>query len=329
MTLALRMTIAVFGLYLLASPVAAGLDVTPLGRIKGVSDKQDARATPEKWKAVRRLLGDDADRVAIRQTACNLRGNTSVRSEMPLKWKDKGYYRRHRDLGQVITAERDMTLDAIVLRTGNDDLAYLDGTPGAKVLLQFFEVRGTPRINDNGTPPGTPPEHGWSKTAHRCDDYLEGVIHEPIRTARGGVMPTLPEGDDGKRLYLKWDLTGEDEIRLQKGKRYAFMVGFEAPGPRRNFTLSNMNWTHLKDPPSLEGTRYDGGWGLRREGNGENPPRKIPGKKPPDDDAVREKLRRQSTFPPLKERLAIPPTTEGHPDVDTYRDFEFYVIAKE
>lgn len=73
---------------------------------------------------------------------------------------------------------------------------------------------------------------------------------------------------------------------------------------------------------------YPGGWGLRREGNGVNPPRQIPGTEPPTNPALQRPLQEQSSFPPGGARFAIEPTCEGYPDVDTYRDHEFYIIAK-
>jgi hypothetical protein len=54
----------------------------------------------------------------------------------------------------------------------------------------------------------------------------------------------------------------------------------------------------------------------------------VPAPTPPADEALRAELLSQSRFPPREPRLAIPPTTEGYPDVDTYRDLEFYVLRK-
>jgi hypothetical protein len=270
-----------------------------------------------------------ADRVVIKQLGGSLGGNTSVRNSSPLVWKPKGYFRRARDLGQVFTAPCDFALDAIVLRTGNDYLAFLPGAAKAEVFVQFFEVTGTPTIDDNGTPPGTDATHGFSKN-HRCDDTVKGVIYKSIRVVDGGCLPDLTTMGDGKLTYLKWDFTEGVALRFDKGKRYAFMVGFCSAGPERNFTLSNRNLAARPDPPSLFGTgdNYAGGWGLRREGNGKNPPMKIPGDDPPADPNKTQKLRDQSTFPGDESRFAIPPTCEGYPDVDTYRDLEFYMVAE-
>jgi hypothetical protein len=108
------------------------------------------------------------------------------------------------------------------------------------------------------------------------------------------------------------------------------MVGFVEPDAERNFTLGNRNNAGSPRAPALadEDDTYHGGWGLRREGNGKTPPRMIPGAAPPDDRAVLRQLEAESTFPTGDARYAIPPTCDGYPDVDTYRDLEFYVIQR-
>jgi hypothetical protein len=306
-----------------------GLRVTPLGKLSpGLSRHDEEAGTEKKWAKVKEVLGEQAERVVIKQLGGSLGGNTSVRNSSPLVWKPKGYFRRARDLGQVFTAPRDFTLDAIILRTGNAHLAFLPGAADAEVFVQFFEVTGNPVIDDNGTPLGTDATHGFSKN-HRCDDTVKGVQYKSICVIEGGRLPDLAAMGDGKLTYLKWDFTDEDALRFVRGKRYAFMVGFCHPAPERNFTLSNRNLASRPDPPSMQGAgdNYAGGWGLRREGNGKNPPLKIPGDDPPEDAEQLRQLRDQSTFPAGDARFAISPTCEGYPDVDTYRDHEFYVIA--
>lgn len=278
----------------------------------------------------------DPVRVPIKQTEANTGGSTSVRNELPLEWKEQGYFQRNRDLGQVFTPEKTFVLDAIVLRTGPSDNAVLAGTPGAKVFVQFFEVAGTPKINDNGTPVGTKAKHGFS-TNHRCDDFFEGVMYKSIRVVKGGVFPAIPptkdaadkpaNGDAGKFHYMRWAFTGDDRLTFEAGKRYAFMVGFEEPGKNRGFTLANMNAASSPAPPRIgdQADRYHGGWGLRREGDGTVPPTMIPGKGPPADPKVVEKLTGQSLFATGDARYKLSPTTDGYPDVDTYRDQEFYL----
>ena len=278
---------------------------------------------------VRKVLGAEAERVIIKQLGGSLGGNTSVRNESPLIWKDKGYFRRARDLGQVFTAPCDFMLDAIVLRTGNAHLAFLSGAANAEVFVQFFEVTGTPVINDNGTRPGTNATHGFSKN-HRCDDTVKGVTYNSLRVVKGGRLPDLTAKGDGRLTYLKWSFPGEKLLWFQKGKRYAFMVGFVEPASNRNFTLANRNDAVSPRPPIANDPNdgYPGGWGLRREGNGKTPPLMISGKSSPADPAVLRQLKTESAFPAGDARFAIPPTCEGYPDVDTYRDFEFYMIEQ-
>ena len=262
------------------------------------------------------------DPVVIHQTQSDRSGNTSVRNEWPLHWKEHGYFQRNRDLGQVFTAEKDFTLTAIVLRTGNGTAAFLPGAAGAPVFLQFFEVTGNPVIDDNGTPPGTKAKHGFS-TNHRCDDFIRGVTYKPLRLVRNGLMPNLAAGNDGRLVYMKWTLTGDDRLRCKAGQRYAFMIGFTEPGEKRAFTLANHNAAGAPAPPNLTDAHdaYHGGWAVRREGDGTLPPTMIPGK-------PRTELQKESLFPTGDARFALPPATDGYPDVDTYRDLEFYLIAQ-
>ncbi|MEM9701910.1 MAG: hypothetical protein AAF907_05655, partial [Planctomycetota bacterium] len=170
-----RLTFLLGWLAAMAEGACAGLTVTALGTLPGgVSAQADHRGSEAKKRAVHALLGDPGERLVAAQYGTDLGGNTSVRNAAVPKWKDKGYYRRSRDLGQVFTPTETFTLDALVLRTGNDDLAYLPSTPGAGVFVQFFTVSGTPVVDDNGTPPGTPSTHGFN-TNHRTDDHLKGV----------------------------------------------------------------------------------------------------------------------------------------------------------
>ncbi|MCL4788912.1 MAG: hypothetical protein KJ070_19310 [Verrucomicrobia bacterium] len=281
-------------------------------------------------------------RVVVAQPHGDKGGSTSIRhtGADDLEWKAAGYFQRNRDLGQVFTAPRDFTLATLVLKTGPSDAAVLEGAPGAKLFVQFFEVTGQPRIHDNGTPPGTGSKHGFSKN-HRCDDYLVGVEYRPFHIAKGGVLPALPPTrradrvptgeDSGRGVYLRFTFAGADALRFEKGKRYAFMVGFEEAGPARGLTFANANNAGVPDPPALadKHDRYHGGWGLRREGDGTLPPTMIPGEKPPSDPAILARLKRQSLFRSGDTRYALSPTTDGYPDVDTYRDLVFFVEAAE
>lgn len=299
---------------LAATPVArAGLEVTAIG----------AEYVP------------DPERVPVAQPVADPDGSTSVRNEVPLVWKAEGYFQRNRDLGQVFTPPVTFRLDAIVLRTGPSDAAVLGGAPGAKVFVQLFEVLGSPRIHDNGTPAGARSKHGFSSN-HRCDDFLEGVSYRPLRLIAGGEFPDVAPsrgaaGDAGeqasKLLYLRWAFTGGDRLTLEGGKRYAFLVGFVEPGRQRSFTLANANAAAVAAPPSLTDAtdRYPGGWSVRREGSGALPPTRTGSPAPPTSRFTRSRLERESCFPRGAARYRLSPTTDGYPDVDTYRDLEFYL----
>ena len=269
----------------------------------------------------------------LQYNVANRGGTTSVRrsDSTTLKWKDEGYYQRSRELGQVfnVPSGEELTLDAIVLRTGNSSSAILEGAAGAEVYIQFFEVSGQPVINDNGTPLGTESQHGFS-TNHRTDDYLDGVTYTPIAIARGGIFPDLPAttqngGQPGHLRYLRWDLEGEAELTLPGGKRYAFIVGFTSDGPNKGFSLGNDNQAADPAAPALRsdpnGTSW---WGIRREGDGTLPPTQVPGDEPPADGELRRSLVLESLYAENHE-CTLSPTTDGFPDVDTYRTLEFYI----
>lgn len=92
----------------------------------------------------------------------------------------------------------------------------------------------------------------------------------------------------------------------------------------------NRNNAASPRPPALADAAdtYPGGWGLRREGNGVTPPRMIPGERPPGDLDALHPLQAEATFPTGEARYAMPPTCDGYPDVDTYRDLEFYILER-
>ena len=48
-------------------------------------------------------------------------------------------------------------------------------------------------------------------------------------------------------------------------------------------------------------------------------------RKQPDDAALLKKLVKESLFDAPPARFGLSPTTDGYPDVDTYRDLEFYL----
>ncbi len=263
-------------------------------------------------------------------------GSTSVRSvdKSNLDWKTQGYFQRNRDLGQVFNIPENETIkiDAIVMRTGNSSSAIRTGTPRAAVFLQLFEVKGEPSINDNGTPRGTDATHGFT-TNHRADDFLEGVTYESILLATGGFFPDIPPttqngGEIGHLHYIRWDLLDENEIVLEGGKRYAFMLGFVEPSAQRGFTMGNNNRASDSSAPALrKDLNGQFWWSIRREGDGTLPPTQIPNAAPPTDSAMLAQLWKESLFAPAYQ-YDLSPTTDGFPDVDTYRVHEFYIETK-
>lgn len=283
--------------------------------------------------AIGKEYSPDTSIVPIFQLEANSGGSTSVRNvdKDNLEWKDQGYFQRNRDLGQVFTPEKDFWLNAIVLQTGPSNKAVLSQAPGAKVFVQFFEVVGTPKINDNATPPGTESTHGFTRI-HRADDYIEGIEYRPIKVVTGGTFPTIPptfegeqevNGDEGKLVFMRWKL--RNPMQFQGGKRYAFMVGFEEVGKELGFTLANINGAGIDAPPSLEDENdpYKGGWGIRREGDGTIPPSMNPAEEAPEDGESLDLFYRESLFGTGENRYLLTPATDGYPDVDTYRDLTF------
>jgi len=137
----------------------------------------------------------------------------------------------------------------------------------------------------------------------------------------------IVNGDAGKLVYIRWDLLGADEIACRAGRRYAFMVGFEEPGPESAFTLANNNAAPSGASPSLTDAfdAYHRGWELRREGDGSLPPEMVPRDQAPEDTRPHRNLIEGSLFAVGPDRYVLSPTTDGYPDVDTYRDHEFYL----
>lgn len=265
-------------------------------------------------------------------------GVMSIRNNLDPQWKDQGYYQRNRDCGQTFTATKDGVLDAVVMRTSNSTKAVFANAIGQPMFLQLFEIAGTPVINDNGTPYGSEPEHGFGvgQGMHRCDDFIEGITFTSLGVAHGGgvpdVPPTYPNGDEGKLVYVRCDLTGEHEIELQSGHRYAFVLGFTNPtdfGPlyedQCRIGISMENYAAAIEPADLtvDLTPYQGGHSIRREGDGTLPPVMKPG------DTPHPELLDQSIFPDGDARYDVTPTSDGYPDVDTYRDWNFYLEVKD
>ena len=105
------------------------------------------------------------------------------------------------------------------------------------------------------------------------------------------------------------------------------MLGFVEPGPERSFAVGNWNHAKRNAPPSITDKydTYHDGWALRREGGGTILPTMTGEQKSPDDATLLKKLVKESLFKAPPDHFDLPPATDGYPDVDTYRDLEFYL----
>lgn len=284
-------------------------------------------------------------------------GNTSIRNEeqSSLKWKGSpnsngfGYFQRNRDLGQVFNLPegKDVTLDALVLRTSLGSNAIMEGVSGSELVIVFYEVHGVDgeaiRINENGTTKGDLATHGFDAQFNRCDDYIEGVRYVPIHMSHGGIFPNVPATtlpghpkannepykiQEGHLRYFRCDFQGASELVLKGGKRYAFIVGFMHPGKNQGLALAITTEVHTKE--AAEFVRDENGmicWGIRREGDGTLPPTMIQNATPPTDTTAYNRLVRESVFA-KNHYETLSPTSNGYPDVDTYRTLEYYLEIK-
>ncbi len=283
-----------------------------------------------------------------------LHGNTSLRNEAPgsLEWKGDpdgnghGYYQRNRDLGQVFNVPPGPAVEvaALVVRTSLGQNAVMPGAPGAPVCAQLFEVveesPGALRIDDNGTPVGTRSTHGFDRALPRTDDFIAGVRYLPLAVTAFGPLPgDLPVtsrpayhrpgieyGEQpGHVRFLRWSLPPGERWRLEGGRRHAFLLGFASPGMRRGLALAITTEVHtVADPVFVRDPLGAIRWGIRREGDGRLPPTMTGGTTPPADPARDAALRAESLFAPDHPRT-LAPTSEGYPDVDTYRTLQFHL----
>ncbi len=285
-------------------------------------------------------------------------GNTSIRNtdRDHLVWKDSpnsngyGYFQRNRDMGQIFNVPEGLIVipDALVLRTSKGNNALMEGAIGAELYIAFFEVRtktgDSLRIHENGTTKGDLATHGFDQTLNRCDDFIEGVEYIFLTKISGGIFPKStpttqyvyqrnenePFGEqEGHLRYFRFDFPEKSEIILEGGKRYAFMIGFTHPGKDRGIAWSISTEVHTKE--AAEFVRDENGeiqWGIRREGDGTLPPTMIQDSTPPFDPSQLEKLISESMFPE-KHYATLKPTSDGYPDVDTYRTMEYYLEVSE
>jgi hypothetical protein len=327
-------------LALSALKVHAGLVISDLGK----TYLPDPNVTPA-WLSQHIANKDDV-----------IGGNTSVRNvdTSGLKWKGSskdngfGYFQRNRDLGQVfnVPAGEKIKIDAIVLRTARGNDAVMKGAPGSRMYVQFFEVGTIPgetiRINENGTTVGQQATHGFDLGLNRCDDFIEGASYRLLARATGGIFPAVapttqyvyntgsgPYGEqEGHLRFFRFDMTGSDELVLDGGKRYAFIAGFEQPGPDRGIGLAITTEVHTKAAAVfVVDAKGVNRWGIRREGDGTLPPTMAGTATPSTDQTLLAKLIAESMFAP-DHWNSLMPTSDGYPDVDTYRTLQFYIETK-
>lgn len=249
-------------------------------------------------------------------------------------------------MGQVFNVPEgvNVSVDALVLRTSKGNNALMQGASGAELYVVFFEVTtmdgDSMRINENGTTKGDLATHGFDVQFNRCDDFIEGEKYMFKYITSGGIFPRLPPTtqtaykkndqesygeQEGHLRFFRFDLPESPPLTLQGGKRYAFMVGFTYPGKDRGIAWSISTEVHTKEAAQFVRDENDKiRWGIRREGDGTLPPTMIGNANPPADSTVNQKLVNESMFPKDHYKTLIP-TTNGYPDVDTYRTMEFYL----
>jgi hypothetical protein len=228
----------------------------------------------------------------------------SIQPPPPLQPSDPvgaRYYVRDRDLGQTfVVRDQPFRLEALTLRIGPTRDAVgrkiddVGGASGAAVSLQLLAVRGNPNIHH----------------LHFSDDYITGETYTQLRVVRGGHLPQ----DLQPQQYLRWALTGDDAVVLEVGNKYAFLVMFDEPAPRRELALAN----------NYSGRHFEG-HGIRREGSIDKPydhPEQVFNAIFGDD---RDDQSASSLPLDWATRLQQQPGTWGRPDVDTHRVLRFYL----
>jgi hypothetical protein len=123
---------------------------------------------------------------------------------------------------------------------------------------------------------------------------------------------------------MQWQLQGDAAIRLEPGRSYAFMVMFDEPGDGLGLALANRNTAGWTEP--IPFGPYAGGYAIRRMG--ESSRFEDVFFDPDDSDDATVGLAAATLPGDLARRAAIEPGTVGYPDVDTYRDFVFWIHAR-
>lgn len=248
------------------------------------------------------------------------------------------YIKRDRDLGQTFLFDEKTpkTLTAIVVSTAYGTNVARPNTYKKRVPIQLFVVAGEPVLNDNGTGKATEVSHGFphdrpaDSIAHHRDDFFTGETYTSLAVFSGAVSPgktafgfahdtvaVPPNHPNLEGKLLRFELPTDKPVVLKPGKRYAFVVMLDKKGADRGFT-----------PASNYYGSYAGGHGIRRDGNGVFPPVAAD---PANSftDPANANAYSSAHFPAdLKQRTAIPPGTNGYPDVCTWRDLLLYVEAR-
>jgi hypothetical protein len=298
------------------------------------------------------------DIVAFSQGCDTGRGNTSVAFDATdiYKWsgdspfrheswgysdsagRETAYIKRDRDLGQTFRYDEKAPrrLRSVTVRTGFGSNTVRPGMYGHAISLQLFEVSGSPSLDTNGSGEKTEAFHGYphdrkgDSIAPFRDDFYSGEIFTTLAVITGGRFPSRQEfgfrpddigispDDPGlKGRYLKFTIPSTINVILHPGKKYAFLVMIDSMKPEAGFSLAN---NYLG--------KYEGGHGIRREGNGVFPP--VPAYPKKDfTDTLNLEAMISAHFPSdFNERVKIKPGTNGYPDVCTWRDLEFYIEAR-
>ncbi len=284
-------------------------------------------------------------------------GNTSMNfervdiykwsGESPYNHEHAGYYdrngreipymKRDRDLGQTFRydGQQPGNLTAVTVRLGVGSNVARPGIYGRKMSIQIFEVTGMPVLNDNGSDSASTAFHGFPHFRDEGipgyrDDYFTGETYRSIAVFKGGFFPkkqdfgfasdtvTVPRRDPrviGK--FLTFHLPKAPVLVLEPGKTYAFLLIIDEMGDENGFTLANNYYGH-----------YPGGHGIRRDGDGTFPPA-TPDVRYDFTHPKNKRAYEAAHFPAdMTKRAAIPPGTNGYPDVDTWRDLVFYIEAE-
>jgi hypothetical protein len=233
-------------------------------------------------------------------------GTTSIRFEKDKKttinkypldsktiFKDRtrfpdGELQRDRDLGQTFLIHKNAILGSITLRLGVNESKIEDDS--LKIAIQIFEIKGKPKLNDNGT-------SGFlgkfdRTNAPELDDFLEGETYKSIAVFTGKIATNAKP-----KAYVKFDFL--NDVTLDANKQYAFLLMLL--GRKDKASISFYNQYYGSYSPDSKNLLV--GHGIRREG--------FPNF---DDD--------------WQKRLKQSPVTFGFPDVCTYRDLWFLVEGK-